>query len=259
MAVRVEVLGSGSRGNCTFVQGGRTRLLLDAGFSATEIARRLHAIGESPEHLSAVVVTHEHGDHVGGVSVLARRWGIPVACAREVHEAARLAQEGIPEWLPVEAGRSFDIGDVRLDPFLVPHDASLTLGFRLTAEGVRIGYCTDLGHVTMLVRERLRSCHLLVLESNHDLEMLREGPYPWMLKQRVGGRHGHLSNEAAGTLLEDVVDGESQVVALAHLSETNNAPELALSEARSALERAGREACRILVAAQERPTTVALA
>jgi phosphoribosyl 1,2-cyclic phosphodiesterase len=259
MAVRVEVLGSGSKGNCTFVQGGRTRILLDAGFSRAEIVRRLAAIGESPEGLDAVVLTHEHGDHVRGVEVLSRRARLPVACHADTWAQAGLAEAGLPEWIELEPGRPLALGDLVLEPFSVPHDAATTLAFRVRAEGLSIGYCTDLGHVTAVVRERLRSCHVLVLESNHDLEMLRDGPYPWVLKQRVGGRHGHLSNDAAAELLRDVVDAEAMVVALAHLSEANNDPALALDQARSALDGAGREGVRLLALPQDAPCRVALA
>lgn len=252
------MLGSGSRGNCTFVQGGRTRILIDAGFSRREIARRLHEAGERIEDIDALLVTHEHSDHVGGAGVVARRHGIPVFCCEETLREAGL-QGRIPEWSPVQPGRPFEIGDLRVEPFTVPHDASVTLGFRVTAEGISIGYCTDLGHVTELVRERLAGSHVLVVESNHDLDMLRDGEYPWSLKQRVGGRHGHLSNDASASLLTDVVGGESFVVALAHLSEKNNVPELAAVAARGALERSGRDAVRLLVTSQDHVTEIARA
>ena len=133
----------------------------------------------------------------------------------------------------------------------MPHDASSTLGFRIRAEGLSIGYCTDLGHVTPVVRDRLSSSNVLILESNHDLDMLRDGDYPWHLKQRIGSRHGHLSNEASAQLLEDIIDGEAMVVALAHLSESNNEPDLALSNAQDALLRSGRESVRLLATHQD--------
>lgn len=259
MAVRVEVLGSGSRGNCTFVQGGRTRILLDAGFSRAEIVRRLATIGERPDDLDALVLTHEHGDHVRGVPVLARRHGLPVACHADTWTHAGLVDEGLPEWIPVEAGRPLELGDLRLEPFTVPHDAVTTLGYRITAEGLVACYCTDLGHVTSLVRERLRGANVLVVESNHDLDLLRDGPYPWHLKQRVGGRHGHLSNDAAAELLAEVVDGECFAVALAHLSETNNEPCLALDAVQRGLERRGRHGVSVQTLAQDGVGRVALA
>ena len=252
------MLGSGSRGNCTFVQGGRTRILIDAGFSKREIARRLHEVGERLEDIDAVLVTHEHSDHASGAGVVARGHGIPIGCCEETLLEAGL-QGRIPEWMPIVPGRAFEVGDIRVEPFTVPHDASVTLGFRVTAEGVTIGYCTDLGHVTSVVRDRLAGSNVLIVESNHDLDMLRDGDYPWSLKQRVGGRHGHLSNDASATLLTDVVGGDSFCVALAHLSEKNNAPELAALSARDALMRKGREAVRLLVTAQDAVTPIAVA
>ena len=259
MAVRVEVLGSGSKGNCTFVHGGRTRVLIDAGLSRAEIVRRLESIGEKPEDLDAVLLTHAHSDHVRGVPVLARRLKLPVACHEHCWHEARLADEGLPEWLPFEAGRPFTLGDLEIEPFAVPHDAEPTVGFRLRVEGVAIGYCTDLGHVTPVVRDRLSGVNALVLESNHDLDMLRDGPYPWALKQRVGGRHGHLSNESSAGLLAELVHSDLAFLALAHLSETNNDAALALDCAEQVLQRAGREDLRPVAAAQDVPTHVGIA
>lgn len=252
------MLGSGSRGNCTFVQGGRTRILIDAGFSRREIERRLHAVGERLEDIDALLVTHEHSDHVGGARVVARKNRIPVWCCEDTLREGGL-QDEIPEWVPVEPGRAFDVGDIHVEPFTVPHDASITLGFRVTAEGISLGYCTDLGHVTAVVRDRLSGCNALIVESNHDIDLLRDGDYPWSLKQRVSGRHGHLSNEASAGLIADVVGGDSFVVALAHLSEKNNVPELAALAAKEALERSGRERVRLVVTSQDAATPVALA
>ena len=250
--VRVTVLGSGSRGNCTLVQAGRTRILVDAGFSGVETERRLHAAGESLDNIDAILVTHEHSDHVGGVGPIARKRRIPVACHEDTLHGGRLHDGAIPEWIRLEAGKTLSIGDIVVEPFEVPHDASTTLGFRIRAEGLSIGYCTDLGHVTPVVRDRLSSSNVLIVESNHDLDMLRDGDYPWHLKQRVGSRHGHLSNEASAQLLEDILDGEAMVVALAHLSESNNVPALALSSAQDVLMRQGREGVRLLATHQDR-------
>jgi phosphoribosyl 1,2-cyclic phosphodiesterase len=233
------------------VQGGRTRVLVDAGFSGRETERRLHEAGESLDSIDAILVTHEHSDHVSGVGVIARKHRIPVACHEDTLHEAKL-DGNIPEWIRLEAGRTLTIGDLVVEPFEVPHDASTTLGFRIKAEGLSIGYCTDCGHVTPVVRQRLMSSNVLIVESNHDLDMLRDGDYPWHLKQRIGSRHGHLSNEASAQLLDDVLDGEAMVVALAHLSEANNEPDLALSSAQDVLERRGREAVRLLATHQHR-------
>jgi phosphoribosyl 1,2-cyclic phosphodiesterase len=257
--VKVVVLGSGSRGNATLVVSGRTRVLIDAGFSRAEIARRLHAVGERLEDVDALLLTHEHGDHARGVRVIASKGRIPVACHAETLRAAHLDDGAIPEWMEVEAGRAFTIGDLAIEPFMVPHDAALTLGFRIRAEGLSIAYCTDLGHVTHVVRDRLAGANVLIVESNHDLDMLRDGDYPWSLKQRIAGRHGHLSNDATAGLLESVVDGEAMVVALAHLSESNNVPDLAAHEAREALRRRGCERVPVVVTHQDRAEVVAVA
>jgi len=257
--VKVVVLGSGSRGNATLVVGGRTRVLVDAGFSRAELARRLHDVGERLEDVDAILLTHEHGDHARGVRVVAKREGIPVACHGDTLRAARLDDGTIPEWMEIEAGRPFCIGDLAIEPFEVPHDAAFTLGFRIRAEGLTIAYCTDLGHVTHVVRERLASANVLIVESNHDLDMLRDGDYPWTLKQRIASRHGHLSNDATAGLLESVVDGEAMVVALAHLSESNNVPDLAAHEARAALMRRGWERVPVVVTRQDAPQLVATA
>jgi phosphoribosyl 1,2-cyclic phosphodiesterase len=259
MAVRVEVLGSGSKGNCTFVQGGRSRVLIDAGLSCKEIGRRLGEIGEDPDDLDAVLVTHAHSDHVRGVRVLARKHRLPVACHSVCWRDSKLAEQDLPEWLPLEAGRAFTLGDLEIEPFAVPHDAEPTVGFRMRAEGISVGYCTDLGHVTAVVRDRLSGVQVLVLESNHDLDMLRDGPYPWVLKQRVGGRHGHLSNEASAGLLDELVHSDLAFVALAHLSETNNDAALALSLAEDVLRRHGREDVRLVAAAQDVVSHVGIA
>lgn len=257
--VKVTVLGSGSRGNCTFVQAGDTRVLVDAGFSRRETQRRLACIGESLDAIDAILLTHEHSDHLGGVATIAKKHRIPVACHEETLVAGRLSDGAIPEWIPVEPGRRFEIGDLAIDPFAVPHDATMTLGFRLRAEGLSVGYCTDLGHVTPVVRDRLASCNVLVVESNHDLDMLRDGDYPWHLKQRIGSRHGHLSNDATAALLRDVVDGEAMVVALAHLSERNNLPDLALAQAGEALMQGGRERVRLVATRQREAVEVVTA
>lgn len=252
------MLGSGSRGNCTFVQAGRTRILIDAGFSRAEIARRLHDAGERIDDIDAILVTHEHSDHVGGADVVARKHRIPVYCCPETAHAAGL-DGAVPEWVPIAPGVPFDVGDIHVEPFTVPHDASVTVGFRVRAEGLAIGYCTDLGHVTNVVRDRLAGANVLIVESNHDIDMLRDGEYPWSLKQRVGGRHGHLSNEASASLLGDVVGHDAFCVALAHLSEKNNEPDLAALAARDALTRSGRDAVRLLVTSQHRICPVAVA
>ncbi|MBA2677634.1 MAG: MBL fold metallo-hydrolase [Ktedonobacteraceae bacterium] len=342
--VRVTVLASGSKGNCTVVTTSRTRIVIDAGLSCREIVKRMRLSGEEPEKVDAILITHEHQDHVQGLSMMARRWNVPVyateathaawrrwitprntmsfnawlemrrqqaaasatgdielvctdpaiddpvfkeveipaiaashqgfpattplpfptepldpaqscsaplgpeAAHEPVHEALRTAKVELfppdprsddPAFLPCiehfRAGISFDIGDITVTPFSIPHDAADPVGFILQTEGLRIAIATDLGYLPPNVRMHLRRTDLLMLESNHDLEMLRDGPYPWSVKQRVLSRVGHLSNDAASEFLANEYDGGARYVILAHISESNNLPELARLSAERAL------------------------
>jgi len=325
--VRFTVLASGSKGNSTVVTGGRTRILLDAGLSCRELFRRMKLAGEDPETLDAIIVTHEHSDHVSGLAVTARKLGIPVYFTEGTHrawmrwltprrqmtyaqwleqcrrqaaerqaeadaaqidpacdpdEADLLAEEAAPEipadpqadqtdaptgvpsrkedptWLPsveyFQAGQPFEIGDIAISPFTIPHDAADPVGFVFRAEGVRLASATDLGYIPPNVKAQLQAVDLLLLESNHDLEMLRDGPYPWSVKQRVLSRVGHPSNEAAADFLENSYDGQAAYIILAHLSESNNLPELARVTAERALNgRASLLANRLLLAEQNEP------
>ncbi len=343
--VRFTVLASGSKGNSTVISGGGTRLLVDAGLSCRELFRRMEMAGEDPKTLDAILITHEHQDHINGLSVTARRLGIPVYFTEATHRAwmrwltprrqmtyaqwleecrrqaaerqgeaamsqseaamsrseAAMSQSEVdaaaeedepdeleagmapeaaaeppteppaeaapdqqpslkddPTWLPAveyfQSGQSFSIGEIDVSPFTIPHDAADPVGFVFRSEGVRIGFVTDLGYIPPNVKAQLKDLDLLLLESNHDLEMLRDGPYPWAVKQRVLSRVGHLSNEAAAEFLTDSYDGQASYVILAHLSENNNLPELARITAERALEgRASLLANRLLLAAQHQP------
>ncbi len=361
--VRMTVLASGSRGNCTVVTGGRTSVLVDAGVSCREVLKRMAQAGEDPRKLDAILITHEHQDHVQGLSVLARKLGIPVYFTEATHRAwmrwmvpqrrmtyadwlatrkaeaagraaeaekagkppgpdaanpfyreAALAEcaeeseaftreiaaptngkaatadepaspgEPATKWLPAaeaacptpsagsspdssadpcalhgveyfRAGKPFAIGDLRVTAFTIPHDATDPVGFVLESEGVRIGLATDLGYMPANVSQQLRGCDVVMLESNHDLDMLRDGPYPWSVKQRVMSRVGHLSNTAAAEFLEKSYDGQAAYVVLAHLSESNNMPVLARVAAEWALrDRMKLLANRLVVAQQHVPT-----
>jgi len=323
--VRFTVLASGSKGNCTVVTGGKTRILVDAGLSCRELFRRMREVDEDPATLDAIIITHEHSDHVAGLAVTARKLGIPVYFTEGTHRAwvrwlsprkqmtyaqwleqcrqqaatrmaeadAQTAEDCDPEeaadseadaeatapessddeisrssrkkkepidpaWLPkveyFQAGKALQIGDICISPFTIPHDATDPVGFVFQAEGVRMAVATDLGYIPPNVKAQLKGVDLLLLESNHDLEMLRDGPYPWSVKQRVLSRVGHLSNEAAATYLETEYDGQASYVVLGHLSESNNLPELARISAERALSgRASLLANRLLLAAQNEP------
>jgi phosphoribosyl 1,2-cyclic phosphodiesterase len=228
-ALSVCILGSGSRGNAIFVSDGVTSILIDAGFSAREIDRRMRQRGLDPAGLSAVLVTHEHTDHVRGIERLVRRHRLPVYLTAGTRQEAT-ALHALPEIHPFACGRDFRINTLSVRPFSISHDAADPAGFTIGANGSRIGIATDLGQVTALVREHLRGCRLLIVEANHDPDMLMNGPYPWFLKQRIRSRTGHLANHETGRLLADILHPGLEQVVLAHLSETNNTPDKALAE-----------------------------
>jgi len=234
MAVRVTVLASGSRGNCTLFSSSAGSILVDAGISCRETLKRMKAAGEDPHQIKAIVISHEHNDHVAGLEVLARKLKVPVYMTEETYESWRDSTcdgEGKPATLEAcehfHAGRSFMIGDITVNPFTIPHDAADPCGFTFKAEGVKVGIAIDLGYLPYSVKDHLRRCDGLMIESNHDVEMLRNGPYPWMVKQRVMSRVGHLSNSALADFLESDYDGSAAFLILAHLSQENNCPELA--------------------------------
>lgn len=324
--MRMTVLASGSKGNSAVIASSSTRILVDAGLSCRELMRRMASAGEDAEQLDAILITHEHADHVSGLPVLARKLNIPVYLTEATHrawvrqmtprttvsykqwleqtrrekqerlEAQALAHQiattgqadtpddhffaadidvdaitpeatgdpaGVllaaaaedtcddvpagtrqsvrdnPSYLPAveyfHAGRHLCIGDIDILPFTIPHDAADPCGFVFCAEGLRFGFATDLGYVPENVKQALRNCDVLLIESNHDLEMLRDGPYPWSVKQRVLSRVGHLSNAAAAEFLTRDYDGGARFVVLAHLSESNNMPELARLAAEQAI------------------------
>lgn len=242
MGVSVSVLASGSRGNSAIVRSSTTKILVDAGVSCRETFKRMRAAGDEPQSLSAILITHEHSDHVYGLAVLARKLKIPVFMTGATHQAwtktLRDASGEPPEPVRLEtfsSGRSFHIGDVAVMPFTIPHDAADPVGFTFRAEGVKVGIATDLGYMPPSVCDQLRGCDLLVIESNHDVEMLRGGPYPWSVKQRVMSRVGHLSNDALADFFASDYDGNATFVVLAHLSEQNNHPEIARRAAEKAL------------------------
>ncbi len=238
MSVRVCVLGSGSKGNCTLIATERTRLLVDAGFSKRAIYKRLAEVGEPTEGIDAILVSHEHIDHVSGLKSLALDLKAPIYITGTTRQAITWDPR-LKSFETITAGEKFTVGDVTISPFSIPHDAVDPVAFTFEAEGIKIGLVTDLGYVPELVKQRTRGCHCLILESNHDLEMLKVGPYPWFIKQRVMSRQGHLSNNATADFLTEDYDGTAQVLVLAHLSEKNNHPGLAHFAATRALEKRG--------------------
>lgn len=224
------VLASGSKGNSIYVSDGRTAILVDAGLSGIEIERRLKSRDLVPETLDAIVVSHEHEDHIRGVGVLSRRYDLPVYISNKTLNAASPQLKNLKKTVIFDCGTPFEIHTLNIHPFSISHDAADPAGFTITLNQKKIGIATDLGIVTAMVRHHLQSCDLLILEANHDPDMLISGPYPWHLKQRVNGRTGHLSNQDSRALLEEIQHHQLQHVILAHLSETNNTPEKALAE-----------------------------
>ena len=262
MGVSVSVLASGSRGNTAIVESARARLLVDAGISCRETFKRVKLSGRDPREISAILITHEHSDHICGLATLAKKLSIPVFMTGATHQAwARSLRDEsgeLPQIAKLEifsSGRSFEIADITVTPFTIPHDAADPVGFTFRAEGTKVGIATDLGYMPASVRDHLRRCDVLVIESNHDLEMLRVGPYPWSVKQRVMSRVGHLSNESLAQFFAEDYDGGASYIVLAHLSEENNHPEIALRAAEEAL---GRQMTllsnRVMLAAQGAPT-----
>jgi len=324
----MTVLASGSKGNATVIAAGSTRILIDAGMSCRELMRRMAQVGEDPEALDAILITHEHLDHVAGLSVLARRLKIPVFFTEPTHrawvrmltprttmsygkwlelmqrekearaeetaaahmlaesdavsaagsmeaESAELLAESVPAaegdtaapkakadpaFLPAveyfRAGHGLSIGEIDINPFSTPHDAADPCGFVFHArsESIQMAIATDLGYIPPNVKMALKSVDVLLLESNHDLEMLKNGPYPWSVKQRVLSRVGHLSNAAAAEFLLRDYDGGAHTIVLGHLSEQNNLPELARLAAEQAIgDRLSLLGNRVVLAAQDAP------
>ncbi|NIR44113.1 MAG: MBL fold metallo-hydrolase [Gemmatimonadetes bacterium] len=254
MSFRVHVLGSGSRGNSILLDTSETRILVDAGFSGRAIERRLAALEIPTDTIAALVITHEHRDHTQGMGIFSRRWKIPIHIAGATARSCAGLLSGAEEIHHYDVKRPFELGDLRIEPFLTCHDAIDPIGvtIRQRGSGLKVGVATDLGTPTVSVRHALRLCHLLILEANHDELMLREGPYPWSVKARIAGRHGHLSNRASAQLgLELMHEGLAGIV-LAHLSQECNDPELAAEAVGTELRKKGYEGP-LKVALQDEP------
>lgn len=245
--MRLCVLGSGSKGHAVFVEAGETRLLFDAGFSAREMKRRLDAVGVDMDTITAVIISHEHTDHVAGLRVMGRKFPVYATAGTMGQISNRYQLNGKEK---VRSGEWYDVGDLRFLPVPISHDAREPVGYVVEDGSARAAIVTDLGIVTRVVRDRLSDLTLALVESNHDPEMLLEGPYPWEIKDRVKGRHGHLSNPDTGGLLNSIAHTGLKHVLLGHLSETNNRPELARKEAQAALDG---HAAKIHVCAQNKP------
>jgi phosphoribosyl 1,2-cyclic phosphodiesterase len=248
--MKISVLGSGSTGNSVLLVANGTRVLVDAGLSARETARRMSMLGEDPNSLDGILITHEHGDHAGGLRVLMKDLDCPIFMSAKTRDAyvgeRRMVASDEPRrrsdalrdrMVEIDSGHDFRIGEIDFHPFTVPHDAVDNFGFTATHDGVKIATLMDFGHITTLITERLRGCAAIVIESNHSRDMLKTVEhYPWELKQRILSRLGHLSNEDIAEWLLDGFDGQAQHIVLAHLSQRANNPYLAKITAESALQ-----------------------
>ena len=275
VSVRFTILGSGSSGNCAYVETETSRVLVDAGFTPRQIRQRLATIGRTPENLSAILITHEHSDHISGLFGLAEKLKIPIYCNRDTQEAIAWALkerwngrreplfDGLEktasdfiaklEWRLFRTGDRFELDDLLVETFPIPHDAQDPVGFLLRTAAGNLGFVTDLGHMTKLVIERVRAANVLVLESNHDVKMLQDSRRSWSLKQRILGRHGHLSNEAAAEAAVEIMSADLKHLYLAHLSRECNQPELALRVMAARLAQIGANHVQVQLAAQNVP------
>lgn len=250
--MKVAVLASGSSGNCIWVSGASTAVLIDAGVSGKRVSASTDELGLDTSQLAAVLVTHEHSDHVSGLGPVTRKFDVPACATAGTHSAIDRRLGKCPGRTVIEAGTDLEIGGLLISPFTVSHDCAEPVGYAVTDGTTRVVVATDLGVVSRPVRHRISEADCVVLEFNHDERMLMDGAYPWFLKQRIMSNEGHLSNVAAARELVSLADGPLSALVLAHMSKENNAPELALATAREALERAGRADVGVYLADQHR-------
>ena len=249
--MRFSILGSGSKGNSTLVEHDGFRILVDAGFSARELTKRLHLLGLKAHDINALFITHAHSDHSKGAPRIAGSMNIPTFATSKAHMACHKVG-GLANWNALEPGQPMRLGPFDIMPVAVKHDSPGTVAFVIEADGHRLGIITDLGNFNDELVAKCQELDVLYLEFNHDLEMLYDGPYPVRLKRRVASDYGHLNNVQAGQLLQQLVGPRLQKVMLAHLSEVNNTPELAFHEAHKALE--GRDDVALAIAPQHAPS-----
>lgn len=261
--INFSVLSSGSKGNCTYVRSSDKQVLIDCGLSAKQIELRLATIEVEPSSIDAIVVSHEHSDHVRGLPVFVKRHKIPIHLNRSTFEACdQFAQMPRNLFSFFETGTLFSIGDLSFESFSVQHDAADPVGFTVcSASGTALSVVTDLGKVTHLVREQVRRAHAIILESNHCPALLESSPYPWSVKQRISSSTGHLSNQTAGDLLTELsnsTESRLKIVIAAHISENSNCPERALSVLKDAWKRGenGSRELEFVAASVKEPTKI---
>lgn len=251
--MRFSVLASGSSGNTCYVETDETRILIDAGLSCRETMTRLALIGVEPQDLDALILTHEHHDHIKGAGPIVRRFDIPLYLNHATLKKGMKTLGRVRRPVPVNTGQTITIKDLFVETFTKCHDAVDPMGIVFSSNGVRVGMVTDMGRSTGLVEDRLRGCQALIIEFNHDQDMLDQGPYPLELKRRIRGRDGHLSNLQAGVLLRELCHDDLRAVILAHLSRENNEAEMAVEIAERVLLERGLQQTEIMVSYQDRP------
>jgi phosphoribosyl 1,2-cyclic phosphodiesterase len=252
----LTILGSGSAGNCALVETPKTRLLIDGGLSAKQMVERLRACGINPIEIDGILLTHEHGDHAGGLDVWCKNFHTPIYCNRITAEALRRDQKIDKDWRLFVTGSDFAIGDVTIETFPVPHDAVEPVGFVLHHGRSALGFLTDLGFATKLVHERMRAAHTVMIETNHDEKLLQvDTKRPWSVKQRIMSRHGHLSNAAAAAVVGELIEGKLRRAVLGHLSRDCNSPELAIGTVRQTCVERGANYMEIICATQRDVTS----
>jgi phosphoribosyl 1,2-cyclic phosphodiesterase len=249
--LRFRVLGSGSSGNTTLVEGDGTRILIDAGLAPRELAERLSAVGVDAASIAAVFVSHEHNDHSRGAAGFSRKWGVRICGSAGTYAATGLGAAEIAGYDVLEPGVPRRVGSLTVEGVAVPHDAAGPLAFVVTCDGRSLGHATDFGHIGRGLAQAFRRCDAVLVESNYDPDMLRDGPYPWSLKQRILSGYGHLSNLDTARYLGRDLGEACRVVVLAHLSQQNNHPEVAMMAAEAALRRRGRTEVRLEVTGPE--------
>jgi phosphoribosyl 1,2-cyclic phosphodiesterase len=252
----LTVLGSGSSGNCAVVRTERTRLLIDAGLSARQIVLRLERMGLRLEDLDGILLTHEHGDHTQGLDIICHRHPVPIFCTPLTRESlASDFRKAQPRWKLMQTGTAFEFQDLRIESFPVPHDAADPVGFIIADEDSRLGVLSDVGSITHLIRDRLKGSDTLFIEANYDAALLEaDTKRPWPTKQRISGRHGHLSNDQAAELIKEVAHATLRHVVLGHLSDDCNQPGIACERIREALRELGLHETEVCCAPRHQPT-----
>jgi phosphoribosyl 1,2-cyclic phosphodiesterase len=256
MGFSFTILGSGSGGNCAFLESPSVKILIDAGFSGRQITERLASIGCNVAELDAILLTHEHADHIAGLNVLCQKHRVPLFCNRLTREMLAAQLPNYQGWKVFSTGEAFELGDLLVESFPLPHDASDPVGFLIHAGPQKVAFVTDLGYIPKLIVERIKEADIMILETNHDLELLRNDTRrPWSVKQRILSRHGHLSNDTAAAALPQIVSEKLKNLFLAHLSRDCNDPALALRAITEKLDHLGARHVDVSVAEQSRPAS----